>query len=94
MATTTYHQDHSYPPPPSTSSHDITRSETPASAFVKHRYLPDDDGDDDTLEAQPLPKDGSPQWDQPPPQPEPQRPARKWWQRVRVHILFLFPVEC
>lgn len=93
MATTTYPQDHSYPPLPSTSSHDITRSETnysSASALVKHRYLSDGD-DDDTIEAQPLPKEGLPQWDEPPPPPEQQCQARKWWQGVRVHLPFLFP---
>jgi len=91
MATTTpYPHDHSYPPLPSTSSHDITRSDTnysSTSAFVKHPYLPEDD-DDNTIEAQPLPKEGLPQWDQqPPPPPELQRPARKWWQGVRIHII-------
>lgn len=83
MASSSFAQDHSYPPLPPT-PHDITRSETnysSASTFAKNRYLPDDDGD---TEAQPLPKEGSSQWDQPPP-PEPQRPARRWWQGVRIH---------
>ena len=81
-------QNHSYPPTPS-ASHDITRSDTnysSTSAVAKHRYLPDDD---DT-EAQALPKEGSPQWDQPPPPPELQRPARKWWQGVRIHTTYPF----
>jgi len=87
MATAPYTQDHSYPPLPPPSL-DINRSETnlsSPSSFAKHRYLPDDDND---TEAHPSPKVDAPTWDQPP--PELQRPARKWWQGVRIHTSYLF----
>jgi hypothetical protein len=86
-ATTPYPQDHSYPPLPF-ASHDMDRSETnfSTSSIAKNRYLIDDDNDS---EAHPFPKEGAPQWDQPPPPPEPQQPARKWWQGVRIHTSYL-----
>lgn len=93
MATATYSPGHSYPPLPPI-SHDMNPSETDISSttsFAKHRYPPDDDNDYDTepREPNPFPKDLPPQWDQPPPPLELQRPARKWWQRVRLHTNYL-----
>lgn len=58
------------------------------SSFAKNRFPPDDDTDNYT-EPHPFPKDVAPQWDQQPAPLDPQRPARKWWQGVRIQLPIL-----